>query len=86
MGLGILLMLFVCTPFLTSLTNMVGGFNFSPKYINNVWGLIVMGNFIGNNILYQQGESLTKFNMIYVISALVIMISVSVGIMMSKKE
>ncbi len=85
-GLGILLMLFVCTPFLTSLTNMVGGFNFSPKYINNVWGLIVMGNFIGNNILYQQGESLTKFNMIYVISALVIMISVSVGIMMSKKE
>jgi hypothetical protein len=85
-GMEFVIMLFVGMPVLATLGNTICGFSFSPKYINNFWALLLIGLMAGNLYLYKQGETLTKFNMIYVISGLVIMTAVSVSLMMKKEN
>lgn len=80
------LMMIVGIPFLTTVNNMVFGFQYIPKYMNYVWGLIVLGGFVGNLMLNRQGESLTQFNMIYIICAVLIAVVVSTMMMMGKKK
>ncbi len=84
-GVEMAITLFIGMPILATLGNTICGFSFSPKYINNFWGLLLIGLLIGNQILMKQGENLTKFNMIYIISALVIMATVTISLM-TKKE
>ncbi len=85
-GLEIVIMLFVGMPILATLGNTICGFSFSPKYINNFWAILLIGLMIGNATLYAQGEKLTKFNMIYVISALVIMATITISLMTNDEK
>ncbi len=86
----VLLWIFVAIPFLTTLTQSIFGFSFSPKYINSIWSLLVIGNMIGNLMFYKKeytdnDVTLTSWNTGYIIVSIIIMLAITVGIMMNKK-
>ncbi len=86
-----LLWIFVAIPFLTTLTQAVFGFSFSPKYINIIWGLLIIINMFGNIGFYKKeyntsDVSLTTWNTGYIIVSIIIMLAITVGIMMNKKK
>ncbi len=85
-----LLWIFVAIPFLTTLTQAIFGYSFSPKYINIIWGLLVIVNMFGNIGFYKKeysttDVSLTTWNTGYIIVSIIIMLAITVGIMMNKK-
>lgn len=86
----ILLWIFVTIPFLTTLTQSSFGYSFSPKYINIIWSLLIIGNMMGNVIFYKKEYTdsditLTSWNTGYIITSIIIMLAITVGIMMNKK-
>jgi len=80
-----LLMIFGTLPFLTTINNMVFGFQFSPKYWNYIWGILVMVNMYMNIKMYGEGQPLTQMNIIFVVISIIIMTVLTV-IMLNRKK
>jgi hypothetical protein len=80
-----LLMIFGTLPFLTTLNNMIFGFQFSPKYWNYIWGILVIVNMYMNMKMYGEGQPLTQMNIIYVVISIIIMTVITV-IMLNRKK
>ncbi len=86
----ILLFIFVCLPFLTTITQAIFGYTFSPKYINIIWSILVIGNMIGNMTFYRDtytetDTKLTTWNSGYIIISILILVAVTVTVMVAKK-
>ncbi len=87
----VFLWIFISIPFLTTITQAVFGFSFSPKYINMIWIILVLGNMMGNKSFYKtepsdKDVSLTTWNVGYIVVSIMIMLAITVGIMMNKNK
>jgi len=78
-------MIFVSIPLLTSIQNIIYGYQMSPKYMNIIWISIFIFNIIGNLYLRNENESATTFNISYFVIVFVIMLGITFYMWNQKK-
>ncbi len=82
--ISILILLFLGVPFMTTMTQMVFGLSYSPKYINLIWIVLLIINMIGNMMISENikrgegGIGLTGYNTMYIIVSILIIVVVSI--------
>ncbi len=81
-----ILLMFIFLPFITMMNNIIFGLTFTPKYINMIWILLLMGNIIGNIMLNKDGSNLTTFNIGYIIVSILILLAISITMIMKNKK
>lgn len=73
----VLITFFVSVPILTSIQNIIYGYQMSPKYMNMIWISIFILNIVGNLYIKSQNESATTFNISYFVIVIAIMLGVT---------